>query len=311
MYFIKAQENLNEWWRYLITLTITFFSYIVIGALPLILVITIQSLNGVPIDLNTFVETSNPEAIGIGLNFGLILLLFPSVLAFFVLWILIKKFHQTGSGKIASASGRIRWSKIFQGALLWIVLLIIAELIFHHISPENYAFQFDPAKFLPLLVIALVFIPFQSWFEELLFRGYLMQGLGIVFRLRFIALILTSLGFGLLHSFNPEVKEFGLLSTMPYYIGFGLFTGLLVILDDGIELACGIHAINNIYSAVFVTYESSVLKTPAIWSIQKLNPWTMNIAFLAMAVIFILIMTRYYNWTDWKKIIRPIPKLSD
>ena len=309
MYFIQAQKGKNEWWRYLTGLLIVMFAYLVLGSIPLGIALVLKASQGVPMDTNTFMETYNTEAIGISQNSGLLLLLFPSVLAFFVLWGVMVWMHGKKTGDIASADGRIRWSRMLMASLIWLVLMIVSELLFAFIYPEKYSFNFSPEKFFTLLIIALLFIPFQTWFEELLFRSYLMQGTGLLFRSRLAALLLTSLGFGLLHSFNPEVKEFGFMATMPYYVGFGIFAGLLVIMDNGIEMAMGVHAVNNIYSAVFVTYESSVLKTPALWTIDKLNPWLLNLAFLVMAVVFILIMTRIYKWNDWKRIVKRIPRL--
>ena len=310
MYFVNAQKNRNDWWRYLVGIVIVGFAYLILGSIPLALVVILKTMNGSPMDMATFMETYNTEAIGINQNLGLILLLFPSVFAFFVLWFVMTGLHGKKAGEIASSEGRIRWSRLFSGAIIWLVLLVAAEWIFAYFNPENYQFHFNAAKFYPLLIIAFLFIPFQTWFEELLFRSYLMVGFGLATRLRIAALLITSIAFGLLHSFNPEVKEFGFLATMPYYVGFGIFAGILVIMDNGIELAFGVHAINNIYGAVFVTYESSVLKTPALWSIQKINPWFLDLAFLLMAGIFIWIMSKLYSWNSWKRIFTPIPKLN-
>lgn len=309
MYFIQAQKSKNEWWRYLTGLLIVMFAYLVLGSIPLGIVMFYKAAQGIPMDMNNFMDTYNTEAIGISQNSGLLLLLFPSVLAFFVLWGVMVWIHGKKTGDIASSEGRIRWSRMLLASFIWLVLMIISELLFAYTYPEKYSFDFNPEKFIPLLILALFFIPFQTWFEELLFRSYLMQGIGLLFRSRIAALLLTSLGFGLLHSFNPEVREFGFMATMPYYVGFGIFAGLLVIMDNGIEMAFGIHAVNNVYSAVFVTYESSVLKTPALWTLNKINPWLQNLAFLIMALVFILIMAKIYKWDEWKRIFRLIPRL--
>jgi hypothetical protein len=103
------------------------------------------------------------------------------------------------------------------------------------------------------------------------------------------------------------VKELGFWATMPYYISFGLFAGLLVIYDNGIELVCGVHAINNIYGAVLVNYESSVIKTPSVWKMRIIDPLATNIGFLIIAMLFIIIMAKMYKWNNWKKLYSLIP----
>ena len=64
-----------------------------------------------------------------------------------------------------------------------------------------------------------------------------MQGIGAWTKSRWFTLILTSVMFGLMHSFNPEIKAYGFWLTMPQYILFGLLFGIITVLDDGIELA--------------------------------------------------------------------------
>lgn len=307
MYFIKAQESNNKWWQYILTLLAVSIAYLILGSLPLGIALAIKLTGGADLDLQGFVDTYDTEILGIDQNLGLILLLFPAVIGFFVLLLMMINLHKRKLGAIASTEGKIRWSRMFTGALVWLMLLILAEGLFFVLDPGNYEYNFQPQRFFPLLLIALIVIPWQAWFEELLFRSYLMVGIGLLFRIRFIALILTSAAFGLLHFSNPEVKEFGFWHTMPYYVAFGLFAGLLVIYDNGIELACGVHAINNIYGAVLVTYESSVLKTPALWEMKTIDPMATNIGFLIIAAIFIIIMAQIYNWGDWKKMFTTIP----
>ena len=210
-------------------------------------------------------------------------------------------------GDIASAAGKMRWKKLFAGAGLWFALLIAVEIVAALIHPGNYIFQFNAPRFFGLLIIALVVIPFQTWFEELFFRSYLMRGLGLLTHFRWIPLVLTTAGFGLLHFSNPEVKEFGFWGVMPFYIGFGLFAGLIVILDDGIELSFGIHAANNIYQTVLVTFQSSVLQTPALFKMKKVDILLMNAGFFIMVIVFLIIMARVYKWKDFGKIFRVIP----
>ena len=47
-----------------------------------------------------------------------------------------------------------------------------------------------------------------------------MQGIGILARNRWAPLLITSLIFGLMHYFNPEVSEYGAAVMLPQYIWF-------------------------------------------------------------------------------------------
>jgi hypothetical protein len=157
-----------------------------------------------------------------------------------------------------------------------------------------------------LVIISFLFIPFQAAFEEILFRGYLMQGFAVLAGNRWFPLIMTSLLFGLLHAFNPEVKSFGFFTMIPQYLLFGLLFGIIAILDDGIEAAMGAHAANNIFLSILVTNSSSALQTSALYEQKNVYPWTEFLGLIISSVIFILILKIIFKWDDfsllWRKI---------
>jgi membrane protease YdiL (CAAX protease family) len=306
MYFLQAYHSKNKWWQYVVTLFAVAFTYLVLGSIPILIAFFIQSARMGPLAFGDFYNNSQQSFLGIDQNTGLILLLSPSVLTFFVLLIMLRLLHGKKIGEIASAAKRIRWKRLLAGAFFWLLLLGLLELFFACLNPGNYIFHYDPVHFLPLVLIALLLIPLQAWSEELLFRSYLMQAFGIWTGFRIIAILITSAGFAILHAANPEVSEFGFWATMPFYFGFGIVAGLLVVYDNGIEIACGVHAINNIYGAVLVSYNGSVLQTAALWKIKQLNPYAMNIGFYVIALIFLGTMAKLFNWSEPGKVFRKI-----
>ena len=52
---------------------------------------------------------------------------------------------------------------------------------------------------------------------------------------------------------------------MIYYIGTGLFLGIITLMDEGMELALGFHAANNLVSALLVTSDWSAFQTHSIF----------------------------------------------
>ena len=115
-------------------------------------------------------------------------------------------------------------------------------------------------------------IPIQTSWEEYVFRGYLMQGFATLFRSRWGALLLTSFVFGSLHLFNPEVEKLG-YGVMIYYIGTGLFLGILTLMDEGIELALGFHAANNLTTALLVTSSWTAFQTESGRRANCISRW--------------------------------------
>ena len=163
--------------------------------------------------------------------------------------------------------------------------------------------QFDFNKLIVLLIVLIIFIPIQTGVEELIFRGYLMQGLGLAFKNGITPLIITSVLFGLMHASNPEAKAHGLLIMMPYYIFFGAFLGILTLLDEGTELALGIHCANNLISSLLITSKNSVLQTDAIFNVIE-KPLFEFGSWLIMASICFFILHKKYTLSNWKLILR-------
>ena len=110
---------------------------------------------------------------------------------------------------------------------------------------------------------------------------------------------MTSLLFGLMHAFNPEIKEFGFLTMMPQYILFGLIFGVITILDDGIEAAMGAHTANNVFLCIMLTNQSSALQTQAVYEQQNIYPWTEFTGLVFTGIIFIGILKTIFKWHDF------------
>ena len=70
-----------------------------------------------------------------------------------------------------------------------------------------------------------------------------MQGLALWLKNKWAPLIIMSFVFGGLHAFNPEIQKLGYIALV-FYIGTGFFFGITTLLDEGSELAIGMHAIN-------------------------------------------------------------------
>jgi hypothetical protein len=122
-----------------------------------------------------------------------------------------------------------------------------------------------------------------------------------MFKNRWAPLLMTSLIFGSLHMFNPEVEKLG-YGIMVYYLGTGLFLGILSLMDEGIELAIGFHAANNLITALLVTSSWTAFQTESIL-IDISEPSLGAELILSLIVFypfFLLIMNKKYGWSNWK-----------
>ena len=312
MFLKSAYLGNNKWYLYLVTLILVGVGA-VIGQLPLLGItmtkMTTSDLS--PEEVEEAFDSMDMSVFGIDQNLTIFLMLLAFVGALIFLWIGVKFIHKKPFNALINPSLSINWNKIFFSFGLWMIMAILLEGIFYLIDPSVYTFQFQADQFFILLLIAIFIFPLQTSCEELLFRGYFMQGISLLSKYRWIALVLTSVGFGAMHFMNPEVQKFGLGLSMTYYIGVGLFLGILTLMDDGLELALGVHAATNIYSALFVTFDDSAVQTAALFHTSEVNMGLMLAGFAVSAAIFIWIVAKKYNWGGWEKCYGEIEKPLD
>ncbi|MBS0011947.1 MAG: CPBP family intramembrane metalloprotease, partial [Bacteroidales bacterium] len=234
MFFEAALRGKNAFWRYLVMFFIVFAATNTIGALPLIVVVVMKGIENPELLDREAENMLNLSAYGIDPNLGLVLMIFPFLVGMITLYLLMKPLHRRAFISLFNGGGNIRWRKFFVSAIVWSLLMGAYLYISILNDPDNFTLNNTSKSLIWLIIIAILLIPLQTTFEELLFRGYLMQGAGAWFKNKWLPLLITSLLFGLMHSFNPEIRDFGFWVMIPQYITFGLVFGFVTIVDNGI-----------------------------------------------------------------------------
>ncbi len=298
MYIAQTFKIKHDWWRYLIGLVIIFIFWQFIGIAPLALVAFINAG-----DLQTFMlaAESNFTSLDMNSNLFLTLVIISFISGLLGLFIVAKFLHKQKIKKLTTARKKIDWKRIWFTFFLVSSINVMFFAISYYVEPEIYKLNFEMIPFLILALISLFLLPLQTSFEEYLFRGYLMQGIGVLAKNKWLPLIITSVTFGLLHGLNPEVEKLGYIM-MVFYIGTGLLLGIMTLMDDGMELALGFHAANNIMAAMLVTTDWSAFQTNAIF-IDISEPSAgidIVLPVIILYPIYLFILAKKYKWTGWK-----------
>ncbi|MFV0541197.1 MAG: lysostaphin resistance A-like protein [Aestuariibaculum sp.] len=298
MYIEQAYKGLHEWWRYLVG-GIAVFIAIVIGQIPFTFVVLFTAFDSGEIkklDEKTMMSALEP-------NLNLFLLLLSFAVGLFGLLLTVRYLHKQSFTAFTTARKKIDWSRFWFTFIVWGVLSTGLVMLDYFMSPENYVLNFKLVPFLILCLIAIIMVPLQASFEEYFFRGYLMQGIGVIAKNRWVPLVITSVFFGMLHIANPEVEKLGYI-IMVYYIGTGLFLGIMTLMDDGIELALGFHAANNLFTALLVTADWTAFQTYSVFKdISEPESMGLQEIFVPVFVIFpllLFVLSKKYGWVNWK-----------
>ena len=104
-----------------------------------------------------------------------------------------------------------------------------------------------------------------------------------------------------MHLGNPEVEKLG-YGIMVYYIGTGFFLGIITLMDEGLELALGFHAANNLFGALLVTADWQAFSVESLYRdvSQPVLGWDVLVPIFVVFPILLIVFSKKYGWTNWK-----------
>jgi membrane protease YdiL (CAAX protease family) len=235
-------------------------------------------------------------------NVFLFFALLTFVFAFIGLYLVVEKLHLQKFITIITSRERLDWSRILVSFAIWLIISVILFFSSYFYDSSDIVLQFNLFPFAILSIITLILMPIQTTAEELIFRGYLMQGFYNLSLNKWFPLLMTSLIFGTMHIMNPEVEKIGYL-ILVYYIGTGLFLGIITLMDEGTELAIGFHAANNIIASLLITTDYTVFQTHSIF--KDISEPSINFeVFFPVLVLFPILLfyfSKKYKWNHWKE----------
>ena len=149
-YLDLALLGKNAWWRYALGALIIVGSWLGLGFIPFVL------LRGAGV--------SDPRLDFVAVNL--------SIFAMFGgLAVAVKWLHRRPLMSLVTPRARIDWRRIGRGAAVWFMIAALLSAIEFALFRDRFYLSFDAARFIPFLLLVLVFTPLQAATEELVFRG--------------------------------------------------------------------------------------------------------------------------------------------
>lgn len=260
-YLALVERGRNQWWRYLAGVLVIVLCFEVLGSIPFRVLAQHYDYSG----MRAF----------LAVNFGALVELIGVTIAVVLV-------HRRSMLSLITPQARFDWFRAAQGFAVWFVLAAAASVIESMIFPGRYRLTFNPETFFQFAAVVLCLTPLQTATEELLFRGYVMQGLGLLVKRPVVIAVASGVIFMLPHLANPEVAHHSLL-VPPQYLMIGLLLAAVTLRDGRLELAIGIHTANNIFTGLIANYDDSVITTDAIFT-SKFDP-AFSLATLVVASI--------------------------
>ena len=297
MFIEQGVKSENKFWKYIVGSVIIIFASFA-GQLPLLIALLYETfVNGKPY------PTSNESIMRFfEPNLTLLLILISFVFIMIGIVLVVRYLHNQTMLSVTTSRTKIDWQRVGFSFSIWSIFTVVSTLFFYFSNPAEFVVNFKPVPFAILALIGIVLIPVQTSSEVYIFRGYLMQGFANLAKNKWFPLLMTSIIFGGMHIFNPEVSKIGYI-VLVYYIGTGLLLGVITLMDEGMELALGFHAANNLVGALLITSDWSAFQTHSIFK-DISDPSAGVDVILPVVIIYpilLFIFSKKYKWTDWQE----------
>lgn len=281
----NAKQGENNWWRYISTIFLTWVTPMVFELVILIIFLFYVMPPSINMAENLLQILSNPLVL-------IAILGVSSVISLLFLYISMNYIHQRKFISLINTDSRFSWSRVLKGGIIWFALFTIGILLSLIIDPSGLKITFNPNTFGFLLILSLLVFPIQASFEELFFRGYLMQGFGLLSKKPVVPLILTSIIFAAIHYFNSMNTITSIDIVLQAFI-IGITLGIITLGENRIETAMGVHISNNIFASVIANNPIPFTQNlPSVFTLTAPpNPLldtvgTAVYAFLLLVIIF-------------------------
>jgi len=284
-YLDLARQGKTGWRRFVLAVALILFLWQILGALPSVFLVIWVLADGNP---QTGLSSSG-QFVGLEPVISFAVPMLGSVFFLLGLYLAIRFIHQRPFRTLITPARRIAWGRFFQGFAVWFVLSGLMSLAEAFLFPGRYIWTLDLRRYIPFAFLALLLIPIQTSAEELFFRGYILQGVGLHLRNIWILSAISGFLFMLPHFLNPEARvNYGLMGF--YYFFIGAVMAYVTLKDGRLELALGLHAANNLFTALFANYTVTVMPTPSLFTVTTLDAvYSVSAAVIGL-LVFVLIL---------------------
>ncbi|MGZ4468789.1 MAG: CPBP family intramembrane glutamic endopeptidase [Nocardioidaceae bacterium] len=208
-----------------------------------------------------------------------------------VTWFVMRVIHRMRPRWLASVRPRLRWKFLF-ACLGLAVVALVAQAIVGTFVPGNDEgigghLNHFTASSLALGAVVLLTTPLQAAGEEYVFRGYTMQAIGSLFRVKWVAIVASALLFGLAHGAQNPPLFFDRFF-------FGLVAAWLVTKTGGLEAGIAMHVLNN-----FLAFGVAIAfgDLTASLTVNQVSWWNIVVTLTQQGVyaVLVLLLARKMN----------------
>lgn len=295
-FFAAASIGLTQWWRWVLG------SVVVVGMFLSAVLVVSQACKSSGL---AFICHNEMYGVSVLLEYGLRYL--HHAAALIGVWLVARLLHKKTLTQVTTGRTSFDYSRVLFAALALLCVASVALLLYSLMPGVEVTFQAQSLReFLPLVLAVLIFVSIQSGAEEVFFRGYIMQGLSLLTRNRLILALGTAFLFTVPHYVtNTDLEAIQAFILTLVLMPPGILLAVMTLLDGGIELAVGYHAMQNIFNKLVLNLEVGSASSSTLFAADADQAAALTIYFvhiLGLTLAF-LVLNLKYRWFayPWRK----------
>ena len=297
--FINKNSKVRSGWKIASTYGSFFAANIIISLIVMILlVIFMLSTKKIAVnDLETYLNGLTSSSLNTG--FGIFLGFIQCICMILAVWLFWKLFDRKPIREIGLINIKAGYKDLFKGLAFGSISMILVFIILIISGNISLKSSLSSPDFNISLLIQFIFFTFVGINEEMFSRGYCMTVLRQTGN-TWIALIISSIIFSVLHSLNPSMS---IISYLNLFL-VGLLFAYMFLRSNNLWLPIGYHITWNYFQGNIFGFQVSGQSTESLY---KLNTPAKNIITGGgfgpeggLVVTFIIIVGFIYMWKFYK-----------
>lgn len=295
LFFADASIGLIQWWRWVLGVII------VVGTFLGVVLVVSQACKS-----STLAFICHSEVYGVSVLFDYGLRYLNHAGALIGLWLVARLLHKKTLTQVTTGRASFDYSRALLAAFALLCVASVVLLLYSLMPGVEIAFQAQSLRdFLPLVLAVLIFVSIQSGAEEVFFRGYILQGLSLLTRNKLVLALGTAFLFTVPHLvFNTDLEAIQVVILTLVLMPPGILLAAMTLLDGGIELAVGYHAMQNIFNKLVLNLEVGSASSSSLFAADADQAAALTIYFahiFGLVLAFLFLNLRYkwfaYPWT--------------
>jgi len=267
VYLEQASRGLNQPWRYGLTVVLLGLAVLLFN-IPYSALVFLVARHAEGTEFRFEPATGVVESMPFPL-FAAGMLLFAVLIA--TLAFCVRYLHGRPFSSLLGQDGGFRLGTAVKATAGAFAVLTVATGVNVLIDRGSFLMNFDAARFVPAVLLVLVLVPIQAAAEELLFRGWLMQGLYRLIPRPWVAVVGSSLLFWGAHLSNPDPAG-APWGAAVYYLALGCLLAWLTLRAGRLEVAIGVHAGVNLCAFLVAAAKTTTFQPVSLFIDVRPDP---------------------------------------